>query len=276
MADDNEGDKPEGTVQGTINAVTGLAKAIPVYEDALQPAAKEVGQSLETVAKAVNVALAPVSGLVWGYEKIKDFIDNKVSEKLQNVPEENIVSPPANIAGPALESLRYTGGIDELRELYANLIASSMDSNTLDNVHPCFVEIIKQLSSDEAKLLNYFSTNIQLPLITIRSKNDDDSSQDVIRFFSDIGEQIGMKDNSDISSYIDNLCRLGILEVPGNLCAVGLDEEYQRLTVHSYTIKHRKIIDKQDGRKSVVVKKMLYASSLGLDFIDSCVRDHQT
>ncbi|WP_368192497.1 hypothetical protein [Aeromonas sp. s8] len=67
----SEAEKSEGSVEGTINAVTGLAKAVPIYQDAIQPAAKEIGKALGTVAKTVNVALSPVSALVWGYEQIK-------------------------------------------------------------------------------------------------------------------------------------------------------------------------------------------------------------
>jgi len=43
MSDDET--KKEGNIERTINAVTGLAKAVPVYEDAVQPAAKEIGKA---------------------------------------------------------------------------------------------------------------------------------------------------------------------------------------------------------------------------------------
>jgi len=52
-----------------IDSVTGLVTAIPLYEDALQPAAKEVGKALGTIAKSVNLALFPLKGMVWGFEK---------------------------------------------------------------------------------------------------------------------------------------------------------------------------------------------------------------
>ncbi|MDA3137076.1 hypothetical protein HG619_23180 [Pseudomonas syringae] len=47
-------------VKGTIEAATGLVKAVPIYEDAIQPVAKQVGKSLEIVGQAVNVALMPI------------------------------------------------------------------------------------------------------------------------------------------------------------------------------------------------------------------------
>lgn len=90
---DQENNK-ETNVKASIDAITGLVQAVPVYQDTLQPAAKQLGKSLEVVAKTVNIALAPVKALVWGYEKIEEFITSRVSEKLKNVPEENITTPP--------------------------------------------------------------------------------------------------------------------------------------------------------------------------------------
>lgn len=94
----------ESNIRDVVDAVAGVAKAVPVYQDALQPAAQEIGKALQTVAKTVHVALAPVSALVWGYEQIKDFVSVKVADRLKNVPPENIVTPKPNVAGPALVS----------------------------------------------------------------------------------------------------------------------------------------------------------------------------
>ena len=55
---------PSGKIKNVIDATTGLFKAIPIYEDAIQPAAKQIGKALETVTKAVNISLAPVSLLI--------------------------------------------------------------------------------------------------------------------------------------------------------------------------------------------------------------------
>src|SRR5438874_638088 len=113
-----------------MSAAAGLAKALPVYEDAIQPVAEQVGKALATVGAAVNAALLPLKGLVWGAEKFEEFLQTNVSRKLENVPPERIVTPPLHVAGPVLESLRYTGNEPALREMYANLLAASMDSQT--------------------------------------------------------------------------------------------------------------------------------------------------
>lgn len=42
---------------------------------------------------------------------------------------------------------------EKLREMYANLVAKSMNADFHDKVHPAYVEIIKQLSPAEAVFL---------------------------------------------------------------------------------------------------------------------------
>lgn len=271
----SEEEKTEGNVEATINAVTGLAKAVPIYQDALQPAAKEIGKALGTIAKTVNVALAPVSALVWGYDQIKEFVDNKVTEKLQNVPEENIVTPPPHVAGPALESLRYTGSINELKELYANLLASSMDSATTKDAHPSFVEIIKQLSSDEAKLLTALISKEQEPAVTIRNNRKDNSGgRDQFRNFTVLGEKVGVQDFSRIPNYLDNLCRLGLLKIPASYVLVG-ENIYKHLDEHPVVKSIIESINKDDSRKSDLVHKTIMVTGLGRQFINTCVNDHR-
>lgn len=274
MVDEVE-EKKEGNVEATINAVTGLAKAIPVYQDAVQPAAQEIGKALGTITKTVNVALAPVSALVWGYDKIKDFVDNKVTEKLENIKDEDIVTPPPNVAGPALESLKYTGSIDELRELYANLLASSMDKNTTASAHPCFVEIIKQLSADEAKLLVVFLEVGHIPIINIINAREDDSGErDYYRYFTNIGVKLGVVNLGLNSTYWSNLIRLGLVNIPNDRSL--LDEGvYSELEEHKALIEMKDTLDKTDGRKAKIVKTSAVVTELGRQFIDICVKDHR-
>lgn len=269
-------DKAESNIEGTINATTGLVKAIPIYQDALQPAAKEIGKALGTVAKTVNVALAPVSALIWGYDHIKDFVDNKVAEKLQNTPEENIITPPPHVAGPALESLKYTGSIEELRELYANLLASSMDKATTKEAHPCFVEIIKQLSADEAKLLTAFISLEQEPILTVKNMREDNSGgRDQFRHFTVLGERTGISDHNIIPNYLDNLCRLGIIEIPDSYSLLG-EHIYKHLEEHPFVLAHKNYIDQLDGRKYDVEKKTIKLTGLGRQFVNTCVKDHRS
>ena len=155
MSNDQEDLAKGSNVGEVVKAAATLVEKIPIYQDAVQPLAKETGKALETVGKTVNAALLPVRGLVWGIEQIEEFVTTTVAKKLQNIPLENIQTPDPAVAGPSLESLRYTGHKESLSEMYANLIATSMDSQSSEDAHPGFVEIIRNLNSEEAKILSF-------------------------------------------------------------------------------------------------------------------------
>ena len=198
-----------------VDAVTGVAKAIPVYQDIVQPAAQELGKAIQTVAKTVHIVLAPVSAFVWGYDQIKEFVSTKVAERLKNVPPENLVTPNqrggASIGGSALHRARV-------------IIAISMQTcsplpwtRTLRKAHPAFVEIIKQLTPDEANLVALFVNDSPLPLINLRWEFKPNSEgktggKEVLVHYSHLGTIAGCEYPHMTPTYIDNLCRLGLAE----------------------------------------------------------------
>ena len=46
MSDSEDDKNSESTVEGTLKAVKDLVKEVPVYEDAVQPLAKQTGKAL--------------------------------------------------------------------------------------------------------------------------------------------------------------------------------------------------------------------------------------
>jgi hypothetical protein len=213
------------SVNATIDAVTGLVKAVPVYQDAVQPAAKELGKSLQTVARAVNVALMPLKGIVWSFEKIEALFIPKVEERLKDVPPEDIITPKPNVAGPAIEALRYTAHEESLSDMYANLLATAMDKKTADGAHPAFVEIIKQLTSDEAKLISFFMQHRPFPIVNVVAVDQHGAGGEVYMAMnvSLFGKEAGLQLPQMMPSYIDNLVRQGLLEVRRNWAYNGAD-----------------------------------------------------
>lgn len=267
----------ENKIRDTVDAVTGIAKAVPVYQDVVQPAAQELGKALQTVAKTVHVALAPVSALVWGYDQIKDFVSTKVAERLKNVPPENIVTPSPNVAGPALESLRYTGHEPSLSDLYANLLAASMDKATAHGAHPAFVEVIKQMTPDEAKLVGLFVRDMPFPLLEVRweYKNPNPSEgksggKDVLVNFSHLGLMAGCEFPQLTPTYIDNLCRLGLTEIPAfyEFTAKGVYEPLESAPEVQQT---KARIESNPELRAVINRKGLRVTELGKQFARVCV-----
>lgn len=271
----------ENKIRDAADAIKGVVEAVPVYQDVVQPAAKELGTALQTVAKTMHIALAPISVLVWGYGQLTDFLSSRVAEKLKDVPPECIATPKANVAGPALEALRYTGHEESLREMYANLLAASMDIRTAQGAHPSFVEIIKQLTPDEARLLQLFTKPIPLPLVTVRKEFKIETSTEwggwnLLTNFSLLGWEAGCEHPELTPTYLNNLCRLGLVEI-----VTG--QQYSVPNVYDKTENHHIIQELKvefdssnlDDKFTIkLVRGLLRVSALGQLFIHTCVVSH--
>lgn len=270
-----ENENKETNVKATIDAMTGLVTAIPIYQDTLQPSAKQIGKSLETVTKTVNIALAPVKLLVWGYEKIEEYITNRVAEKLKNIPTENITIPPISIAGPAVEALRFAGDDINLRELYANLLAASMDVTTQYLVHPGFVEIIKNLSGAEAIILEKFKDDEVYPLIDVKFINKDSHGEYIYEVnFSHFSKFLSEEYRDLSASYLENICRLGLTEIPHD-GALTTPNTYEPLQNDPYfnSIKEKILADNQYSIS--YNRKVIRLTNLGKLFVENVVLEKE-
>jgi hypothetical protein len=258
-------------VKEAADAIHGVAKAVPIYQDILQPAAKELGRSLETAAKSVRLALAPVGAMVWGYDKIKDYVQTTVAAKLKNIPKERVGTPNPMVAGPALEALKYAGQNPTLRELYANLLATSIDSQTAHEAHPAFVEIVRQLTPDEARILKYVFERMYLPIITLRAKVPGRTSGFAYyEDFSDVAEKTGCQFPTLTPQYLGNICRLGLAEFHRN---TYIDDKtmYEALEKHQAVAAIKKEIKKKFRVGTIVVKEYVGITGLGRQFCKACI-----
>ncbi|HEY6159201.1 MAG TPA: DUF4393 domain-containing protein [Gemmatimonadales bacterium] len=256
-------------VRDVTQAVKGIVEAVPVYEDVVQPAAREIGKGLQTVAKTIHIALAPVAGLVWGYETMRDYLGEALTKRLKGVPTERIITPQAMIAGPALDALKYAGPDPELRELYANLLARAMDERTAQEAHPAFVEILRQLTPDEARILRLFAERSGFPVVSVLSHAPEGGYDWVLRHFSMLGEQAGCAFPGLIATYLDNLCRLGL---------VGLYEDKRDATPNAYDAPraHPAVAEAMKqaqvgSRGGTIQEEVLIVTSLGRQFCDAVV-----
>ncbi|MEM8934919.1 MAG: DUF4393 domain-containing protein [Pseudomonadota bacterium] len=183
------------------------------YEDAFAPAAKQVGKAGDTLGRAVNVALMPVQAVVWSFEQIGEYVKAKVFEKLEKrkTSPEDVQVPDPDIAVPSVEALRYS----KMKDEFANLLASSMDKNSAAHAHPSFVEILKQITPDEAKVLRQFQHPLQgLPFITLRLVAKNGGHNDFPGYLSRLAQDSEIDCPSRFSEYIDNLVRLRLISIP--------------------------------------------------------------
>ncbi len=191
----------------------GLGELAPeIYHDMLQPAVHQIGDGLATIAKAVKISLAPLEAGIWGYEQIREWLSIRVTRIMADRKTKKIETPPLSIAGPLIAQLFFSKNEPDLKELYASLLASTMDSsNTV--AHPSFVSIIQQLTSDEAKILRHIAS-LQGKQQSIDEHSDAEGEViDLVKLkFHLWCKEAGVTSIDKWESYMDNLIRLRIFK----------------------------------------------------------------
>jgi hypothetical protein len=130
-------------------------------ERAFGPAADEFGKEVAPLGReagaialtAGRLLLGVVGGTVYGMEQVGNWLKGAVGERLSKVPSEKIVPPESRIAIPTVQAMIYSINEEAVREMFANLLAADMNSDTKSSVHPAFVEIIKQMAPADTRML---------------------------------------------------------------------------------------------------------------------------
>lgn len=259
-----------GEVKDTSEAVRGILEAVPVYEDALQPAAQELGKGFLTLAKTVNMALSPLSGMVWGYEKISQYLESSIANKLKGVSEERIIIPDPSVAGPAIEALRFTAHNEEIREMFSSLLATAMNSDIAEKAHPSFVEIIKQLSPDEAKLISNIPHNGLFPLVGVNSveKKEFGGFYVLKKNFSNLPYILNCSHPEMTSSYFENLDRLGLISID-TVTRILEEDTYRPLEEH-LVIQSVVASVRDPLREANIIRYSFSRTEFGEKFINAC------
>jgi Abortive infection alpha len=238
------------------------------YVDALQPVAKEAGKALGTVGKAVNTALAPIRGLVWGWEKIELYLTETVTAKIEkrNIPSDRILAPPEDLAVPLIEALRYS----KLKDNFAELLTTAMDSQTAGTVHPAYVEILKQMNQSEAMILKSMpnAKKAFVPLMDLLRITPEKGQFFIETSLTTFADDLNLDPSCDTPQSIDNLRRLGLLETPENWMLVE-DNRYERIrAMPTYKRAQNGI---PSGCTFMEKKRTLGLTDLGLRFKLACI-----
>lgn len=216
------------------DVLSDVAKEIAkdVYTDAGRTVMKPTGELIAIVPRAIKAALLPLEQWILQREFNIEETRLLLEEKLKNVPPEQIQPPEPHVAVPALQYLSYCMDNEELRDMYANLLANSMNTVVKKGVHPGFVEIIKQLCPDEAKILRYFSTHTIIPTVTLRFEDQKGSGTEIVTHFSNVGELAKCEEPFAFKVYFDNLIRLGLLEASPQFASMTDKSLYEPLKNH--------------------------------------------
>lgn len=139
---------------------------------------------------------------------------NSTLQQVAAIPPENVQEPPLKILGPALEASKYYIEEEELRSMFAKILASSFDDRKNSIIHPSFVEIIKQLDITDALILQFlkeqgYATDSPIPCMKAIEKSDIGTKTIFpIIYFIDGSEGI-----DELAPSLTNLERLGLLKI---------------------------------------------------------------
>lgn len=206
-------------VDGFDKLAGAVGKALEVapdlYDDALKPSAQESGKALSRIPRLINAALSSLDIWILNKEYNVEKTKKLLAKKLEKVEPEKIVPPEPYVAVPAIQAISYSMNSEDLREMYANLLANSMNSDFKDSVHPSFVEIIKQLSPFEANLLKKLSTQKSFPIIFLRRCIDEKKlyGEDYKKHLMPSTVGLTINNFANFAVAIDNLVRLNLITV---------------------------------------------------------------
>lgn len=145
-------------------------------------------------------------------KELIDELKNDLFKELDGVTPEKIDVPNPRLAIPALQNASITTE-KEIRDMYTQLLAKSMNRDYKDRVHPAFNSIINEMSSFDAALLfeiNKINNSIPLARVTFVF-GDKYLLHALPRYFSPYLDSLG--DNWRVSASIENLVRLNLIHM---------------------------------------------------------------
>ena len=266
---------PEG-LDKLAGAIGDTLKTAPtLYEDALQPTVQEVGKFAARIPRAINAAFSGLDKWILNKEYAIDETKKLLEKKLENVDPDKIVEPEAYVAVPAIQAISYSMNSEELRNLYANLLAKAMNSDTKDFVHPSFVEIIKQMSPIDSLVFKTIMERTANPIIDLvynKYKSDIHIAIERRTIIENVTD-ISVAPVETVCITIDNLIKQGLISIPKG-------DAYTNTTLYDNILKSQFYIIKQqscpitpDGFVFSHNKKVIVKTHLGNSFYKTCVVD---
>lgn len=241
-----------------------------VYKDLVKPAAQEVGVVAGRSAKAL---LSPVRAFLWSWERIEQLVVEGVNRRFDKIPEEQRKTPDPEIAVPLIQALAYTAQNETLREMYLNLLTNSMDTAMDKNVHPSFVDLIKQMSALDAKVFEKLASKtgyqkVINPNVAIKGQGKVFINA-VPEWF--IGWKIDGHDIFDTSASVLRLSKFGLIELMFDR-TFG-QESYDELKTHAELVP---ILDRYGKANPMLeveltaTRSILYVNEYGRQFKTAC------
>ena len=209
----------------TIDPAIAKALAVPaskiiheVYGDLFKPGVRQVGKALDTVLGLGNTILLPVA---WGNERVRIASNanlERYRRKMEDIPEDGVCPVPPEVGVPILEKLSYVTN-EQLSEMYIELLAKASQKESANVAHPSFVNIINNISPDEAIFMRSIRYTDFIPYVEVREITSDEKHSwitvDPIVLSPTFLSELTYPNNG--AAYVSNLLGLGIFAItPGD------------------------------------------------------------
>jgi hypothetical protein len=172
---------------------------------------------------------------------------------------------------------------ETLRDMYANLLAKAINIDTKHNVHPAYVEIIRQMSPNDAHLLNdlavmgkeFAAADIYLcqgylnPVANFPPAFAHVDSGDLLYTNFCIAPSADSSTATVVSS-MDNLIRLGLIDTRGGYTNLNLYAEIEQSPFVQMLI--AEYSETKPDFKIALVPKWGNLTYFGLNFAEICLR----
>lgn len=126
------------------------------------PTAKTLGLAIDGLVSFICYPL--LKARIFTQSKLKQY-QNETAAKINKIPDVNRDSSKLGLVVKAIEESQYQINEDDIRKMYVNLIASTVDNRKNSIVNPRLATVVSQFGIKEAKLMKeiYLSDNRSLP-----------------------------------------------------------------------------------------------------------------
>ena len=256
-----------------------VSRAVTPYveSDGYKKACEELGSATQVLATLVNNSLLPIAAINFGFEKARIYFSERfesdIGEKINKIDKRKIIEPKASVVGPVLQGLAFSHEENELKEMYLNLLASAMNMDKTQSVHPSFVEIIKQLTPYEAKELKYLLNETNSPIVQLTFILKDRGFRIFKKHILDLVDEETQKPviENKYPTYIENWIRLGLIKVDYTVYLVN-DDVYSYIKDRpEYKQAEEMVRNNDDFKRLEIEKGKIEITSYGKEFYRICV-----
>lgn len=259
-----------------------------LYRDLAKPMVVPLGETLGEVCNYLIGVENNTKRLEYLKKNARVFI-SYLGNKLSSGKTLN-EKPRLNISVPTLEAMSLTED-ENINEMFSELLAKEFTNEEYEKVMPVFVNIVKNLTADEAKILNHMDAGIlidkkycnqalpvshgtlkEIPFVQIRSKKETEQEFKVIQnIYTPCFDNIPMKHRENFNVYLNNLKRCGIIDIDTDNRLARID--YDRLFKEQQKIKDMKKKVSGEEKKIVLKEGIIEFNDFGKEFMKAVKKD---